>query len=211
LLVICALSVVQTFSPTSSSSFELPLPIAAAALIPIVLVSAICVLAVESATESFLDAIARMPTQRLDTRLITSLMTLLGGAINSAALGASVPPGTDYDRAAEHLRVLLGDMVQSLQNSVDRLADNAELLASTMRALPARATAAVLPAEESVAQELMIALHDLAGAIERLPGRRDDIPSDPRVPVIEGHMSQRQTPLDHDLGQEVRELLKEFD
>jgi len=210
LLGICALSAVQTFLPTSPFSLELPLPITAASLIAIVLVSGTCVLAVESATEPFLDAIARMPTERLDTRLIKSLMTLLEGAINSAALRA-VPPGTQYDRAAEHLRVLLEDMVRSLSNSVDRLGDNAELLASTMRALSARGTATVLPGEESVTQQLLIALDELARAIERLPGRQEDIPSDPRVPVVEGHMSQRQTPLDHDLAQEVRELLKEFD
>ena len=69
----------------------------------------------------------------------------------------------------------------------------------------------VLPGEESVTQQLLIALDELARAIERLPGRQDDIPSDPRVPVVEGNMSQRQTPPDHDLAQEVRELLKEFD
>src|SRR5436190_2190645 len=58
LLGICALSAVQNFSPTSSLYFQLPLPIATAALTTIVLISAIGVLAVDSATEQFLDAIA---------------------------------------------------------------------------------------------------------------------------------------------------------
>jgi hypothetical protein len=113
--------------------------------------------------------------------------------------------------AAEHLGVLLDDAGRSLQNSVGRLADNAELFASTVRALSTRETAAIVSGDEHVAQQLLTALHEVARAIERLPGRGEGIPTEPRGPVAEGYVSQRQTPLDHDLGREVRELLKEFD
>jgi hypothetical protein len=210
-LILAIYTAVQSFSPTSSFYSELPSPVAVAALIAIVLVSAICVRAVESATEAFLDAIVQMPTERLDTSLITSLMKHLRGAVNSASAGTPALPKTEYYRAAESLRLLLEEMVPSLQNSVSRLADNAELLASTMRALSAREAATVITGEERVTEQLLIALHELAGAIEGLRSREEGVPTDPSVPVPKGPISQQHHSLDNDLGREVRELLKEFD
>ena len=212
-VAICGLSLFQAYSPTSFSIARVSAPLSLVALLAVLIAAAFGRLAVQGATEPFLDAIMGLCFERFDARLLRTPADLDQRASNARPLESATPVSqVAYQPAFERFGGLLEELVSSLHSAANKLAGNADLLASTARALSDRETNdATTLREERAADKLRSAIEELTRAVAKWPGVADGAPGAIEASARAAPEAERQTMPDIDLGDEIRELLKEFE
>jgi hypothetical protein len=209
LLTMIGLAWIQKYARISISGIGLQANPIVAAVLALAIFGALGRLAVDTAVEPMLDRITKLSLERLDIGLLRTLTDLAERARTAPFPGSAPVPAVFSEPILERLFIVFEGLRDSLHNSTTRLAANADLLATTARALSeGRTEKAEMPPDLSAVAELKATMEALTVAIERLPGIAQQTL---KGPVVESHSLGSQTMPNDELGRELRELLKEFE
>ena len=202
LLTVAALGLAQDHALVLDVGAAIPTGLIVAAVIALIALGVLGRVAVEAAAETLLDAIGKLPFERLDLALLRALIVSSENRVDvvSVGYGSEAP----LEPTTELLTTRLERDHQTLWEAITRITENTEVLTRVVQ------TISELPGQSTMADPDGLA--DVKLAIDRLTATVNRLPDVVQLPVSGSEETPpRLSSREGDLGRDLRALLSEFD